>query len=177
MAIVDPPDRVDALRNRSAVLAAARRLFAQAGPDVPLQQIADAAGVSRTTLYRNFATREDLAATVLAENVSLIEQRAAELDGKPDAVSHLLHYVFDMQMANRSVSAVLSGDDVRLIALGSRTGAAFEPLVLHAREAGLLHDGVTTEDFLLVLKMAQAGLADNRWLDRVTGILERGLLR
>jgi len=170
-------ERSDALRNRAAVLAAARTLFAQRGPDVALGAIADAAGVSRTTLYRNFATREDLAATVLQDNVALIEQRAAELTGQPEAALHLLRFVFDLQLSNRSVARVLGSDDARLVALGERTSAAFHPLVERARRRGQLHAGVTTHDFLLALQMAQVGLADGRSFDRVTGILLRGLFR
>ncbi|MCU0298019.1 MAG: hypothetical protein MUF33_05805 [Candidatus Nanopelagicales bacterium] len=65
----------------------------------------------------------------------------------------------------------------RLVALGERTSAAFDPLVERARRRGQLHAGVTTYDFLLALQMAQVGLADGRSFDRVTGILLRGLFR
>ncbi len=168
-------ERTDAARNREALLTAARTLFAEQGPDVALGMIADAAGVSRTTLYRNFATREDLAATVLAENVAVIEARALELDGAPDGLVSLLDFVFDMQARNRSVTRVLSAEDQRLVALATRTTAAFGPLVEQAR--GILHEHVQARDVLLTLQMAEVAAADAESFARARAILRRGLVR
>ncbi|AQZ62198.1 unnamed protein product [[Actinomadura] parvosata subsp. kistnae] len=53
--------------------------------------------MSRTTIHRNFATREELAATVLADDVTRIEQHAAGLLDRPDGVVELLDLVLDMQ--------------------------------------------------------------------------------
>lgn len=167
-------ERSDAARNREAVLAAARQLFAERGATVPLAAIADRAGVSRTTLYRHFATREDLAATVLAENVALIEARAAILTGQDGAVLTLLDFVFDMQERNRSVLSVLTTDDARMVDLGERTAAAFEPLVEQAR--GTLRPGVSAADFLLTLQMAEAGVGEPEVFRRMRELLVRGLI-
>ena len=55
--------RADALRNRVRILEAARLLLAQSS-DATLAQIAVAAGVSRSTLYRRFADRDALIAAL-----------------------------------------------------------------------------------------------------------------
>src|SRR5215210_6547440 len=52
--------RADAERNRERILAAARDVFAERGLDAPLEAIARRAGVGQATLYRRFATRQDL---------------------------------------------------------------------------------------------------------------------
>ena len=52
--------RADAERNRERILAAARDVFAERGLDAPLESIARRAGVGQATLYRRFATRQDL---------------------------------------------------------------------------------------------------------------------
>ena len=57
--------RADALRNRERILEAARFLFAQS-PTATLADIAAAAGVSRSTLYRRFADRDALIAALEA---------------------------------------------------------------------------------------------------------------
>jgi AcrR family transcriptional regulator len=59
--------RSDARANRSAVVAAARKLVATDGADVPLTTIADEAGVGIATLYRNFPTREELFVAVVLD--------------------------------------------------------------------------------------------------------------
>ncbi|HYS35566.1 MAG TPA: helix-turn-helix domain-containing protein, partial [Pseudonocardiaceae bacterium] len=52
--------RADAERNRAALAAAAREVFAEQGLDAPLEHIAKRAGVGIATLYRNFPTRATL---------------------------------------------------------------------------------------------------------------------
>ncbi len=54
------PSRADGLANREKLLAAAEEYFAKNGLDAPLQGIAEAAGVGVGTLYRNFASHEEL---------------------------------------------------------------------------------------------------------------------
>jgi len=55
--------RADARLNRARIVEAARRLLAQS-PSATLTDIAAAAGVSRSTLYRRFASRAELIAAV-----------------------------------------------------------------------------------------------------------------
>ena len=55
--------RSDAQENHEALLAAAGRLLAQS-PTASLAEVAAAAGVSRSTLYRHFGGREELIAAV-----------------------------------------------------------------------------------------------------------------
>ena len=52
--------RADARRNREQVLEAAREAFAAHGPAVPLEEIAGRAAVGVGTVYRHFATKENL---------------------------------------------------------------------------------------------------------------------
>ena len=59
-------ERADAARNRRKVLDAAERLFAERGVDrVSMDEIAEAAGVGKGTLYRRFGDRSGLAVAVL----------------------------------------------------------------------------------------------------------------
>ncbi|MGC9496361.1 TetR family transcriptional regulator [Streptomyces sp. WG7] len=69
-----------AARNRAALIAAAREIYAEHGLDAPLSAIARRAGVGQGVLYRHFPDRSALAMAVLEENVRQIE-RAAASDG------------------------------------------------------------------------------------------------
>ena len=66
-----------AARNRAALVAAAREIYAEQGLDAPLSAIARRAGVGQGVLYRHFPDRAAVATAVLEENVRQIEQAAA----------------------------------------------------------------------------------------------------
>ena len=57
--------RSDARRNRELLVASARRLFAERGVDVPVEDITQDAGLGMGTLYRHFPAKEDLIDAVL----------------------------------------------------------------------------------------------------------------
>ncbi|MYV50005.1 helix-turn-helix domain-containing protein [Streptomyces sp. SID2888] len=66
-----------AARNRAALIAAAREIYAESGLQAPLSAIARRAGVGQGVLYRHFPDRAAVAIAVLEENVRQIEQAAA----------------------------------------------------------------------------------------------------
>ncbi|MEG8040641.1 helix-turn-helix domain-containing protein [Sphingomonas sp. LR60] len=61
--------RRDALARRGALIEAARGCFARSGYFVPLEEVADAAGVGRGTFYRNFKDRMALALAVFEREI------------------------------------------------------------------------------------------------------------
>jgi AcrR family transcriptional regulator len=71
--------RADASRNVARLLDAARQLLAEAGNEVPLDEIARHAGVGNATLYRHFPTRADLLVAVYAEEIGTLCRRGTEL--------------------------------------------------------------------------------------------------
>jgi len=68
--------RADALRNRAALVDAARTAFTDLGEDASLEGIARAAAVGIGTLYRNFPRREDLIAAVYVEELDAVVDAA-----------------------------------------------------------------------------------------------------
>ncbi|MET9824218.1 MULTISPECIES: TetR/AcrR family transcriptional regulator [unclassified Streptomyces] len=67
-----------AARNRAALVAAAREVYAEQGLDAPLSAIARRAGVGQGVLYRHFPDRAAVASAVLEENVGQIERTAGQ---------------------------------------------------------------------------------------------------
>jgi AcrR family transcriptional regulator len=79
--------RKDAERNRERLLVAADAMFRERGVEVGVGEIADAAGVGRGTLFRNFKSKDDLIAAVLVERLSEVLEfgRALLVDDPDDA--------------------------------------------------------------------------------------------
>ncbi|MBL7253897.1 TetR/AcrR family transcriptional regulator [Paractinoplanes lichenicola] len=73
------PLRADARRNRDALIAKARELFADGRFDLRFDDFAKLAGVGTGTLYRHFPTREALAEAVYREELAALCDRAREL--------------------------------------------------------------------------------------------------
>jgi AcrR family transcriptional regulator len=72
-------ERADARRNRERVLAAARAVFAEQGPDAALEEIARRAEVGIGTLYRHFPNRQALVDAVFVESVTHLCDQAQTL--------------------------------------------------------------------------------------------------
>ena len=78
--------RADAQRNYDRIVEAARVAFRERGYDTSLDQIAKDAGVGPGTLYRHFATRDDLIDAVMKSWVDHVEETADKVlthEGSP----------------------------------------------------------------------------------------------
>jgi AcrR family transcriptional regulator len=76
------PLRVDAQRNRARLLEAAESVFASEGISVPVDLIAEKAGVGVGTLYRHFPTKEKLFEAIL---IGRIVEIAADARSRVDS--------------------------------------------------------------------------------------------
>ena len=170
------PLRADARRNRDAILTATRRLISAQGPEVPMEAIADGAGVAVGTLYRHFPTKADLVQAALGQ---LVETMVTDLEAVADRVAAgaaalpelvgLVARVLDGAAQDRAIKAVAG-------ALGAgypdelqdRADAALNRLIAAARRERALRDDVTVEDFYLLLDTAPTDVAPavlHRWRD------------
>src|SRR5437879_1054230 len=81
--------RTDARANRERVIAAAHELFSDRGIGAEIRDIADRAGVAVGTIYRNYPTKGDLVAAVLAGVIAEADARAEAAEGLADPVEAL----------------------------------------------------------------------------------------
>lgn len=115
--------RSDAVRNERTIAEAAMRVLAE-HPGASMAQIADASGLGRATLYRHFASREDL--------VMAIQRQAMEAGAHALADAKLDHGSA-VEGLRRAITALVGvGDRYRL--LGRE--AALDPSMLQ-RQPGV----------------------------------------
>ena len=103
--------RRDAQRNRDRIVASARVLIAREGIDASVEEITRHAGVGMGTLYRHFATKEELVDAVLedalSEFVALAEQALAEEDAWT-GFRLFLEQAVGLHAANRGLKDVVA---------------------------------------------------------------------
>ncbi|MCP8999520.1 TetR/AcrR family transcriptional regulator [Pseudarthrobacter sp. RMG13] len=109
IAVVRKPLRADAARNVDKIILAARQCFREHGPEVPLQTIAQTAGVGPATLFRNFADKEELVLAALNRQLrESVDPVMADALADIDATAGLLR-VLEAIMAAASADANLLG--------------------------------------------------------------------
>ena len=159
-AIQDVPRRKDAQRNREAILAAARELFADCA-EVPMYEVARRAGVGQATLYRNFPDRRDLAAALMLEEMEQTEQLASGHAGDPDAFFVLLRSIVDTIARFHALGELAREDTCLGSELDSRRRRLrqllTEPLRV-AKAAGTVRCDVTIDDVFLVVLMVRGAI-------------------
>ena len=152
--------RADARHNRARILRAARQVYEDEGPDAPLNEIADRAGVGIATLYRHFPSRGALVRAVAVEVMeSLYEaaKDAAQRESDPvEALRGFMHAALDSRAA--AVLPTLFGR-VESVTLFDEERDAVGPLgrlITRARDAGLLRGDVVTGDVVfMILRLAR----------------------
>jgi AcrR family transcriptional regulator len=76
------PERADAARNRRQLLAAAREMLAESGPDqLTMDALAERSGLGKGTVFRRFGTRAGIFQALLDESEHDLQQRI--LSGPP----------------------------------------------------------------------------------------------
>jgi AcrR family transcriptional regulator len=144
--------RADARRNRERIMAAARNVLVEQGPDAPLDAIATAADVGIATLYRRFPDRQALVRAVVLDVLGRSAEEARQaLDEEPDtfqALARYLHRALDLR-----VSAVMPAlldhippDDAEIESIRTQSWGLFQQLVDQAHAAGKLRPDATFLD-------------------------------
>ncbi|AHI02123.1 hypothetical protein KALB_8766 [Kutzneria albida DSM 43870] len=163
MAVAEPEStarrrapRVDAIRNREAIVEAAAEVLAEQGAAVDVREIARRSGVGMGTLYRHFPKKDDLVHTVLRQDFSRWAEsaRQAAIDAEDPwaALTDFYQQALTGYARHRAIMenfaltwSVPDLEGIRQLRL------VIEELCARAGAAGLLRPGVTTDDLLLLL--------------------------
>ena len=150
--------RVDAQRNRDAIVAAAKSVLAEAGADAPIDGVLRAAGVGRGTFYRHFPTRESLFVAVLEDQVEALKARADELQDGPVSWDGLADWLtrYDRSASAYSglsaqVAAGLADHESPVAQACAPMKRSFSRLLRRAQQAGLVRGDLTAQQLLTLV--------------------------
>lgn len=170
------PLRADARRNRARVLDAARAVFAEQGFDVPLDVIAQHAGVGAGTVYRHFPSKEALFTAVQEEQVHELVTRAQTLLSSDDPAT-----AFDTFMELLTDQAQVKRDLPEAITIPTELGQQMQQVLTalldRAQKAGSVRPDLTSGDLVALLKalFQVARHADPHQLNRLRNVVLAGL--
>ena len=160
MEVEERAQRSDARRNRERLLEAAQTLFRERGLDVGVAEIAEAAGVGRGTLFRNFASKEDLIEAVVAERMYEAAAYGEELLGAEapgDALFDFLAQTVGRQQLDRALFEAIDETWISRAVIRPAHSAVFgvlERLLIRAQDAGAVRNDVGALDLLMMMKGA-----------------------
>jgi len=179
-----PRVRADAQRNLDALLLAAKAVFASAGVDAPVREIAERAGVGVGTLYRHFPQRADLIKAVFRRELDACADAAAQLahTNKPgDALAAWAQRFVDFISAKRGLADALHSGDPAYEALPAYFDARLRPalteLLSAAVAAGDIRAGTDPDELLrAIARLSAPGPDGDTALGRrMVGLLIDGL--
>src|SRR5436190_12260024 len=143
--------RADARRNREAVIAAAKRLFADQGLEAQMPDVARVAKVGVGTVYRHFPTKDDLIAALAAERFERLADKAREALEREDAwegFCEFIRFAAQIQADDRGLCEVMGSRpeimDPAAVAAGLPELSA--RLVKRAQRSGQLRRDLAWED-------------------------------
>jgi len=176
--LAEPPARElrrDAVVRRERILAAAVELFRSEGLEVPLERIADRAGVGRATLYRNFPDREALLDATLQMRMGELAELLRQWGDRDDAffLAVKAQATFGISASCFEFIVTLHRRDPTFT---QRVREGFEALLVEplarAKAAGLVREDFDPADVYLLVLMTAAG-----GLEEVSGDITAGFTR
>ncbi|GAA4821410.1 TetR/AcrR family transcriptional regulator [Streptomyces ziwulingensis] len=149
--------RADAQRNRERIVTAAREMFVELGPDVPLDDVARRAGVGNATVYRNFPDRDALVREVVCSVMDRTARAArialAESGDAFAALERFVHVSADERISALCpmISSTFDQDHPDLRAARERVEELVGEVMDRARAAGQLRGDVGVGDLMVAV--------------------------
>jgi AcrR family transcriptional regulator len=165
--------RADARRNLERVLDAATEVFAEAGPEASIDEIARRAGVGHGTVFRRFPTKDDLMFAVIERRVEEMQSIAREALASDDPGEAF--FAFVRRVAELGMSA--PGLHRCVAHCGDKPGAAeldklASRIVSRAQRAGAVRRDVKAEDVRLLVRSALTNAPAGHWQRHLAVVLD-----
>jgi AcrR family transcriptional regulator len=151
------PPRADAVRNRQLLLSAAAEAFAEQGTEVSIAEIAHRAGVGKGTVFRHFATKEDLIAAIMGQIIDRLITTGMGLSDAADPAAALLEFMtsgIELLARDRALCEVVGRPSLQQPAVQAgidRLCEVVEMLTDRARRQGVIRRDITGQDIVLLL--------------------------
>ena len=149
------PLRADAARNRQLLLAAAADEFAERGLDTSVADIASRAGVGKGTVFRHFATKDDLIAAIVTDRINVLNAVGESLLDAADPGDALLEFLTfaAQQRQERDLSFLHEAGQLTaaISEVQTQMFRTIQALVDRAREYGAVRADVTGADIILLM--------------------------
>ena len=153
------PLRADARRNRDALLAKARELFAEGCFDLRFDDFARLAGVGTGTLYRHFPNRAALTEAVYREELATLCERGRTLQATLPAAEALaaflrgfVSHLHSQQGLARTLATLMAAQPDTLADGGRELEQVVTDLLAAGVEEGTIRDDVGAGAVLAVLQ-------------------------
>jgi AcrR family transcriptional regulator len=147
--------RADAARNRESLLAAAEEEFAERGLSASVADIARRAGVAKGTVFRHFASKEDLIASIVCAHISGLTDAARRLSDAADPGAALLEFLTvaadRRQQHDLTFLQSASESDPRVTEVSDQLHSALGTLVDRAHDSGAIRSDITETDVFLLM--------------------------
>jgi AcrR family transcriptional regulator len=175
--------RADAQRSLDALLQAAKEVFAVAGVDAPIRDIAGRAGLGVGTVYRHFPQRSDLIAAVFRREIDDCADAAADLAAHHEPFEALRRWMqcFSAFFATKRglASALHSGEPAYSTLPGhfeARLRPALERLLESAISAGRVRSDIAASELLgAVARLSMSEVDEPAQAQRMVALLADGL--
>ena len=168
---------------RERLLDAATDVFTAQGLDAPMPRIATAAGIGIGSLYRCYASKEDLVAALLVHQLGFLREEVSEAGERTDAwmaIESSVRRIAERQATNKLLSGALGLTSERreVVAAVAEVSLAWQALIDRARDQGTLRSDATVKDLRLLFAAARAAdEVEPGGRDRVVDLLLEALRR
>ncbi|MEV7730431.1 helix-turn-helix domain-containing protein [Streptomyces sp. NPDC087917] len=151
------PLRADAVRNIEKILRAARDVYAEQGPEAPLDEIARRAGVGIATLFRRFPDKAALLRAVLeqqfTQDVLPAIDRALKDEDPRRGLAGVIEAALTSAADEHHVLTAARNAGVASAETSARFFDALDPLVARGQQAGVIRGDLVPDDLKRIMAM------------------------
>jgi len=159
------PMRADAVKNRARILDAAEEIFATEGVAVPIDAVAERAGLGVGTLYRHFPTKEALFEAIVVARLEQLLESVRTQCGAADAGAALFAFLREFAghaSAKRDLFEALSSAGIDIKSQCFETMDEMKRNIDELRQravaAGAIRPDISTDEMVgLVIGACHAG--------------------